>query len=107
MAVPASSMIIRVAYGVTQLPRVAWYLGQGLALRRLADAARRIKAAASTHDPKRISSPPRTQVRPLAGLLRRPAIINKIAVGVKRVEIAVILLIRPVMICGRPALSAA
>jgi ubiquinone/menaquinone biosynthesis C-methylase UbiE len=29
-----------VAYGVSQLPRVAWYLGHGLALRRLAEAAR-------------------------------------------------------------------
>jgi len=38
MAAPASGMIIRVAYGVTQLPRVAWYLGHGLALRRLAEA---------------------------------------------------------------------
>ena len=28
------------AYGVSQLPRVAWYLGHGLALRRLAEAAR-------------------------------------------------------------------
>ena len=31
----------RVVYGMTQLPRVAWYLGHGLALRRLAEAARR------------------------------------------------------------------
>ena len=29
------------AYGVSQLPRVAWYLGHGLALRRLAETARR------------------------------------------------------------------
>jgi hypothetical protein len=34
-------IITRVAYGLTQLPRVAWYLGHGLALRRLAEAARR------------------------------------------------------------------
>jgi hypothetical protein len=40
-------------------------------------------------------------------LLRWPAIISKIAVGVKRVDIAVIRLTRPVMISGRPALSAA
>ena len=40
MAAPASSIITRVAYGVSQLPRVAWYLGHGLALRRLAEAAR-------------------------------------------------------------------
>ncbi len=40
MAGPASNIITRVAYGVTQLPRVAWYLGHELALRRLAEAAR-------------------------------------------------------------------
>ena len=41
MAAPASSLMTRVAYGMTQLPRLAWYLGHGLALRRLAEAARR------------------------------------------------------------------
>ena len=45
MAAPASSIITRVAYGVSQLPRVAWYLGHGLALRRLAEAARRSNGA--------------------------------------------------------------
>ncbi len=40
MAAPASNMITRVAYGVGQLPRLVWYLGHGLALRRLAEAAR-------------------------------------------------------------------
>jgi hypothetical protein len=41
MAASAPSIVTRVAYGVSQLPRVAWYLGHGLALRRLAEAARR------------------------------------------------------------------
>src|SRR6516164_1002032 len=45
MAAPQSSIITRVAYGVSQLPRVAWYLGHGLALRRLAKAARRNNGA--------------------------------------------------------------
>jgi ubiquinone/menaquinone biosynthesis C-methylase UbiE len=45
MAAPTSSIITRVAYGVSQLPRVAWYLGHGLALRRLAEAARRSNGA--------------------------------------------------------------
>ena len=45
MAAPASSLITRVVYGVSQLPRVAWYLGHGLALRRLAEAARRSNGA--------------------------------------------------------------
>jgi ubiquinone/menaquinone biosynthesis C-methylase UbiE len=40
MAAPASTMITRMAYGIGQLPRLAWYLGHGLALRRLAEAAR-------------------------------------------------------------------
>jgi ubiquinone/menaquinone biosynthesis C-methylase UbiE len=38
------SIITRVAYGASQLPRVVWYLGHGLALRRLAEAARRNNA---------------------------------------------------------------
>jgi len=45
MVAPQSSIITRVAYGVSQLPRVAWYLGHGLALRRLAEAARRNNGA--------------------------------------------------------------
>ena len=45
MAAPQSSIITRVAYGVSQLPRLAWYLGHGLALRRLAEAARRNNGA--------------------------------------------------------------
>lgn len=40
MAAPASCIMTRVAYGVGQLPRLVWYLGHGLALRRLAEAAR-------------------------------------------------------------------
>ena len=40
-----SSIITSVAYGVSQLPRVAWYLGHGLALRRLSEAARRNNGA--------------------------------------------------------------
>ena len=40
MAAPEPSIIARVAYGVSQLPRVVWYLGHGLALRRLAEVAR-------------------------------------------------------------------
>jgi hypothetical protein len=45
MAAPATSVITRVAYGVSQLPRVAWYLAHRLALRRLAEAARRSDGA--------------------------------------------------------------
>ena len=35
-----SGIAVRLAYGATQLPRVAWYVGHGLAMRRLAEAAR-------------------------------------------------------------------
>jgi hypothetical protein len=35
-----SRVAMRVAYGVSQLPRVAWYVGHSLAVRRLADATR-------------------------------------------------------------------
>jgi hypothetical protein len=38
---PLSRIAMRVAYGASQLPRVAWYVGHGLAMRRLAKAARR------------------------------------------------------------------
>jgi len=36
-----SRLATRVAYGASQLPRVAWYVGHSLALRRLSEAVRR------------------------------------------------------------------
>jgi hypothetical protein len=52
----------QVAYGITQLPRVAWYVGHSLLLRELADtirkveprARRRVHGNASVPDRKRI-----------------------------------------------------
>jgi ubiquinone/menaquinone biosynthesis C-methylase UbiE len=41
MANPAARFATRLAYGATQLPRVAWYVGHGMIMRRLSDAARR------------------------------------------------------------------
>jgi ubiquinone/menaquinone biosynthesis C-methylase UbiE len=41
MSNPLSRLATRVAYGAIQLPRVAWYVGHSLALRRLSEAARR------------------------------------------------------------------
>jgi len=41
MSSPISTVVTRFTYGLSQLPRVAWYLGHGLILRRLAEAARR------------------------------------------------------------------
>src|SRR5450631_75907 len=41
MTTPLSRIAMRVAYGASQLPRVAWYVGHGLAMRRFAKVARR------------------------------------------------------------------
>src|SRR5499427_8510264 len=41
MASPVSSFATRLAYGASQLPRVAWYVGHGLVMRQLSEAARR------------------------------------------------------------------
>jgi ubiquinone/menaquinone biosynthesis C-methylase UbiE len=41
MSNPLSRLATRVAYGASQLPRVAWYIGHSLAVRRLSEAARR------------------------------------------------------------------
>ena len=41
MSTPFARLATRVAYGATQLPRVAWYVGHGIAMRYLADEVRR------------------------------------------------------------------
>jgi ubiquinone/menaquinone biosynthesis C-methylase UbiE len=41
MTDPLSRLATRVAYGASQLPRVAWYVGHNALMRRLAEAARR------------------------------------------------------------------
>ncbi len=41
MTDPVSRLITRAAYGASQLSRVAWYVGHGLAMRRLSDQVRR------------------------------------------------------------------
>ena len=41
MSNPLSRLATRVAYGASQLPRVAWYVGHSIAVRRLSEAARR------------------------------------------------------------------
>jgi ubiquinone/menaquinone biosynthesis C-methylase UbiE len=40
MRSPLSRITLRVAYGASQLPRVAWYVGHSLAVRRLTEMAR-------------------------------------------------------------------
>jgi ubiquinone/menaquinone biosynthesis C-methylase UbiE len=41
MASPLSRLATRFAYGARQLPRVAWYVGHGVFMRQLSEAARR------------------------------------------------------------------
>src|ERR1700675_4685383 len=38
---PLSRLVTRAAYALSQLPRVAWYVGHGLAMGRLSERARR------------------------------------------------------------------
>ncbi len=40
MSSPAARLATRTAYGATQLPRIAWYVGHGAIMNRLAQAAR-------------------------------------------------------------------
>lgn len=40
MTDPVARLATRIAYGATQLPRVAWYMGHGLVMRRLSAAVR-------------------------------------------------------------------
>lgn len=65
----------RGAYGASQIPRVAWYLGHGIIMRRLSAAARRLDAGTAT--PRaRTDKPVPTQRRLLtdmAALIRRDA----------------------------------
>jgi ubiquinone/menaquinone biosynthesis C-methylase UbiE len=42
---PVSRLITRAAYGVSQLPRVAWYVGHGAAMRRLSERIRHPEVA--------------------------------------------------------------
>jgi len=62
MTAPASNIITRVAYGMSQLPRVVWYLGHGLAVRRLAEAARRSGAKARRRLRTKAPVPERSQL---------------------------------------------
>jgi hypothetical protein len=43
---PLSRLATRAAYGASQLPRIAWYLGHGLAMTRIAQRARESGSAA-------------------------------------------------------------
>jgi hypothetical protein len=53
-----SAIALRLAYGATQLPRIAWYVGHGLAMRRLAESARQwIGEVGRRHQPTNVHVP--------------------------------------------------
>jgi ubiquinone/menaquinone biosynthesis C-methylase UbiE len=55
MSSPLSRLVTRVAYGASQLPRIAWYVGHNLALHRLSEASQR-------RDDQRTRPHPRTNL---------------------------------------------
>jgi len=52
MDTPLSRLVTRVAYGARQLPRVAWYVGHSVAMRRLSEAARRKEGQKARQRPR-------------------------------------------------------
>jgi ubiquinone/menaquinone biosynthesis C-methylase UbiE len=73
MASPVSSLSTRIAYGARQLPRVAWYVGHGLLMRRLSEEARR-RDGGNTRPRARTDAPvpdSRRLYADMAALLRR------------------------------------
>ena len=63
MSTPLSRLVTRVAYGASQLPRVAWYVGHSLALRQLSDATRRQEGKKARHRPRtNLPVPDRNQI---------------------------------------------
>jgi ubiquinone/menaquinone biosynthesis C-methylase UbiE len=56
MSSPLARVALRAAYGARQLPRLAWYFGHGVALRRMAEAARRLDGASARSASPRASA---------------------------------------------------
>ena len=52
MATPLSAIVTRMTYGARQLPRVAWYVGHSLALRRLSEVTRRQESQIARRRPR-------------------------------------------------------
>jgi hypothetical protein len=62
MSGPLSSLVTRLTYGVTQVPRVAWYLGHSIALRQLANGARRNGSMSKVPDQQPAPVPSRNRL---------------------------------------------
>src|SRR5258708_25954684 len=82
MADPVSQFATRIAYGARQLPRVAWYIGHGMVMRRLSQAARE-RAGASTRPRAhtRASVPDRRRLYADMAVLFRQGLAN-VAAGI-------------------------
>src|SRR2546427_10581944 len=61
MADPVSQFPTRLAYGARQLPRVAWYIGHGLVMRRLSQTVRE-RAGQSPRPQPRVPVPDRARL---------------------------------------------
>ena len=60
---PLSRLLTRVAYGASQLPRVAWYVGHSLAVRQLSEATRRQEGKKARRRPRTdLPVPDRNQI---------------------------------------------
>ena len=60
---PLSRLLTRAAYGASQLPRVAWYVGHSLALRQLSEATRRQEGRKARRRPRTdLPVPDRNQI---------------------------------------------
>lgn len=72
MSDPVSRLTVRAVYGLTQLPRIAWYVGQGAAMRRLSRAVRRREGEPRAHPVAAAAGPGRGRLlADMAALLRR------------------------------------
>ena len=61
MADPVSQFATRIAYGARQLPRVAWYIGHGMVMRRLSQAVRE-RAGQKPRPQARVNVPDRRRL---------------------------------------------
>jgi ubiquinone/menaquinone biosynthesis C-methylase UbiE len=72
MSDPLSRLVTRAAYGATQLPRVAWYVGHGLAMRQIADRVREREVSVRPRPHTDAPVPDRRRLyADMAALLRR------------------------------------
>src|SRR5262249_57322279 len=77
MADPVSQFATRIAYGARQLPRVAWYIGQGMVMRRLSQAVReRTGARPRPRAHTRAAVPDRRRLYADMAVLFRPNLAN-------------------------------